>query len=467
MKKYKKGFTAPLVLVVVALAIIGSGATYFYVKDKQSTAKVIEQTNSKDEINLTNASQKIIDENVIKKNENLPAKLLISNKSISIVNKEGVTKKLIDADNESILSPMWSPNGKYIIYSRLNFDRDGTIGKFDYGKTGVSLIAVDSSEKRDLIMPGDKAYTDINWSPDSKYISYLVNGGEMVEIRNVETNKVTVTITSAGDSYKRGASPLVWINNNEFSYILDGKLYVGSFSNPQLKLIASDVKNEVFRFEGPVSVDPPSWSFDYRYVVYKNSSSLVIRDSSNQKKIEVGEKIKIEDAEGYGNEEYLNVSQIGWTRDNKYFYTENAYTKYDTNKSLKSVNLPDFNISSYEIPVNKDKSFSVSPDGKYIANYNQSYMFGKTKFYRTDNQKLVCPNLIIGNPVEPNDMLWPINLPSVLIAKKATSKLEEEVGKIVVVDIDECKVLTEISTIDSIEPDSYPSLYAVFSPYNR
>jgi hypothetical protein len=323
---------------------------------------------------------------------------------------------------------------------------------------------VNSSEKRDLIMPGDKAYTDINWSPDSKYISYLVNGGEMVEIRDVETNKVTVTITSSGTSYKRGASPLVWINNNEFSYILDGKLYIGNFSNPQSKLIASDVKNEVFRFEGPVSVDPPSWSFDHRYVVYKNSNSLVIRDSLSQKKIEVGKMIKNEAFEEFGDS--LNVSKIGWTRDNKYFYTENAYTKYDTNKSLKSVNLPDFKISSYDIPIDNGKSFSVSPDGKYIANYNQSYMFGRTKFYRTDNQTLVCPNLIIGNPVEPNDTLWPINLPSILIVKKATSKLEEEAGKMVVVDIDECKVLTEISTIDSINTDSYPFLYAVFSPSN-
>jgi hypothetical protein len=210
-----------------------------------------------------------------------------------------------------------SPDAKYFAYGHGKQTDEGCCGLYT---SALNTIAIGSMENLSVSDVGEKnthAKWHLSWSPDSKYLAYVVNDGIAFEI--MDTSNGAVVAKSSGE----GTSSVVWLSSEEYSYVQDSKLYIGTLKNPKSKTITDNVSNDLCVFEGPRYVAPPIWSKDGQWVSYYTKDNYVVLNKSGTNKYTA----KIGTSGTPGEDicgDYLDISPIGFDRSNNFYYeTEN------------------------------------------------------------------------------------------------------------------------------------------------
>src|SRR5262249_14526529 len=73
--------------------------------------------------------------------------------------------------------PTWSPDGKWIAFSRLLATRSGL------SSAGVALVSADAGQERTIALPPQGIPIYITWSPDGHFVSVLVQLGESLQLQ--------------------------------------------------------------------------------------------------------------------------------------------------------------------------------------------------------------------------------------------------------------------------------------------
>lgn len=312
-------------------------------------------------------------------------------RKLETVDKDGIIKPLVIPDNKDFIFGEFSvsPDGKYLVYTLYDSEQDGSLGKYDYLKTGLSLMTLSDQKTTEIFPRNMRAYTDIHWSADGKYFSYLVNGGASIEIKNSVTHKTVLTIPSPGS---RNLSPLVWIDNERFSFISENSLYSGTLQNPKERLIASDVDNGVAVFEGASYIDVPKWSDDGQYVAYFTQETLKVLDTLTNKQYKLGRILNDCSLTMTEDCSFPSIYSYQWF-DSVLYYIENDT---ETSNSLISdiTKLKYFNfVSSSTNTISEDVAYGAleeKDDSDYISFYDNASE--SHRLYDTKNHQVICQN---------------------------------------------------------------------------
>lgn len=322
---------------------------------------------------------------------------------------------------EDLLFSPFSPNRKFAI---LKHSKYGT-----HKNTGLFLIKTTYPyEITELIKPSLEIYSQITWSPDSNYVSCIIDEGKELRIFSVLNNQVVLSIKPATNNGLVGG--LTWENDSYFTYIIDGMIYKGVLDNPKEKLLASDADGGGL---SGYSSAPLEWSVDKRYVSYFSREYLVVLDTQTGKKYYLAAR---KDYENYDEPFTSDITPIGlgW-RENKYFLLEDKST-------VKYINFPSEEIKTYDLIADSDgfDNVELSNDGYYATLYNYAYSF--YRFYNLNNYNAYCQ--IDVNPgldklfLNNRDHSWEESGYALLEKRKYSGAKEYS---IMVVDINECKVL--------------------------
>lgn len=330
-----------LMLIVLCILIVTYVQTQV-IKKEHNLA-----TNSKvnvpnEETKLTNKTNQI---NYIAVEYTKPSPGVPPVSFLKLVSSGGASTTIISYSNENIYLRSFSPDYKYVVINHYNRDKHGSLCLFCEGKTGLAIIRLDASpyEIREVVPPGLSSQSNFSWSLDGKYLSYSVNETEKLRVMDVNSGKIVAEIKSEGmlvDGFRSyDAQPIFWFDQENFSYILDGNLYLGSVSNPQGKIIGTGVDNSVTQFEGSPTFLPPDWSPGRKYVSYFSTSSLVILNTVDNKQYKIVKNQVNPYDYGSGGEYIPETSQLGWRNDNEYLF-------YDV-EGLRAIILPEGKITTY------------------------------------------------------------------------------------------------------------------------
>ena len=116
---------------------------------------------------------------------------------------------------------------------------------------------------------------EINWSPDSKTISFIFSkngqrGGAVIDIHNDTVLFMeTIKRSEIDFGYSHSSfSPIVWMNSpKEIIYSSKGELTIYNLSTKRKKVIDHDVYDLYFGDRGYTEY-MPSWKIDNRFIVY-------------------------------------------------------------------------------------------------------------------------------------------------------------------------------------------------------
>ncbi|MBI3627049.1 hypothetical protein HY224_03315 [Candidatus Uhrbacteria bacterium] len=373
----------------------------------------------------------------INPNYTAPRRLMIADYNwIRLINSDGVEDMVTPYETDRIYDTAWSTDGKYISFIHWPSGKEDPISFFGSFKAGLSLISTQSPyELTELIPSGELAYGNIDWSPNSEYISYVINDGQGLEIRKIKNNQVVVSLKTKITKGSYGnASRVTWLDNNSYSYVLDGNYYIGTLNSPRAKLIATNALASHCVFEGPPDPIKPVWSKDARFTSFLKSKTMVVLDTITGRKIEFGKP----DNDGFCDG--VNINSLGWTSENKFFYTEYSLDKLAmrTSDTLKSIQMPQGKI---QIHTTKGPNHQVSPDGKYLA-----YGDIGVKIINLKTGQEICPDFFAKNdlysPFGDSSSSWFNNI---FLGKDRSG------FGLNLVDLSQCKSLAEFSdrTIES------------------
>lgn len=337
---------------------------------------------------------------------------------LNIRGSDGSLHALVSNSSWYIQDAQWLPDGKtvgltYIDDRELHaYDNEkGPSVPISYKEGLVLVSALQPYTVSELIPVGKMRLGYLNWSPDSKYVSYVINDGAIIEVRDVKKNKVVLNLQSR-QGVPGGARPLIWLDDTTFSYALDGNLYTGTLANPHQRLITRGVDNSECGGEGYYAIMAPDWSLDRKFVVYTTTSQLVVMDTTNGKKFTFLSSTDPNSCDTV-------VNGLRWSNKSTYFFSDHGI--------LTSIELPQGTILKHKIVgVDSADFLIISPDGKYA-------------FSNTDN---VFYNIVIGERSCKNDTVvsddsgWSEDQLSLFIAN--TSKDNE--SRIGIIDVTSCAV---------------------------
>lgn len=265
--------------------------------------------------------------------------------------------------------PVWSPNGKKIAITNLNFK-------------GIVVENIDDrTQKR--ITDDDGAGFRFSWSPDSKEIVYLsrkvkdgnpVNSIKLVEI---ETGRI-LELTSPGI----GVSMPTFTQSNEVIYSFKGTLIKRKWSNGTIgneEIIAENV---------PANIIIPSPKNDKLVIEDDNGIKLIDIDGKNKKTIvNNGEKDFACDAKvSLDGSKVLYANTVG-SKGHLFIYEINNEKLTDLGEGIFGQWLPDGRII-YCITMDDGKVNTASE--LYIINIDGT---GKLKITDTPNQIEIQPTV--------------------------------------------------------------------------
>ncbi len=290
---------------------------------------------------------------------------------------------------------------------------------FSSYKTGVAIMDANSPNNiTRLIEPGINAHTHLVWSPDSRYLSYIINDGAGFGMVDVISQK---EIFRFADQESIITGPIAWINDKKFSLIYNGVLYLGSPDNPEFKIVAEEAINSSPRFESPPALYSPVWSPDGRYVIYRTENSKTIKDVETGGQYQLGETYESKDNFGIKT---WSAHVIDWTKNNEFIFVE-----YD---KIKLAQIKNNNIEIREILETEPfYRFELIEDGPNLALYQSGFSEFPVKIYNIDDETYVCQEalisqyynsgttadgdvFIISNPLIPRFVQWPNNSSVVL-----------------------------------------------------
>jgi hypothetical protein len=257
--------------------------------------------------------------------QDVPTMLVRNAERFWIFQQNKLTEIPIALD-DSIGGEKISPDGNKIAFFYWNHDRDA-VGFFDSAKTGIAVVETKAPFKMSrLIDPGIDAHTYLSWSPDGRYLSYVLNSGQGVGMLDTITGKEVFRFSAdnyISDSFESGGRPIVWVDEDRFSFVFNGRLYLGTLSNPTKQVIATNVTNAEPAFEAPPFLYEPLWSPDGTYVMYRTKDSAIIQNINTNKKYQFGKQVEY----GLLGFHYLSVSAIGWTKNNEFLFREDNKLK--------------------------------------------------------------------------------------------------------------------------------------------
>lgn len=317
--------------------------------------------------------------------------------------KDGVLNKVpVPGSRNMIDSYDISPDGKNIVFTYYDYELDvNKTSKFTqmWGSrlAGLAVADITSLDKPTILFePGIDSYKKITWSPDGKYLSYILNDGKGIAMMDLTTKKEVFRKTSQTFSFQdvkfNGGRPIKWIDSTNFSYIFDGNLYIGDISNPTKEAVTGGVDGSLYYYESAPALFAPLWSPDKRFVEYIGETLPTIFDTTTKQKYTFGEIDESSVMFGSG----IMVTTIGWTKDNKFLYKD---TKNNILKSIK------FNNNKFETTDEKTSSETENYDliglGPNIittasGNYYASPDDTAIGIYDLDKKTSVCPNIGAG-----------------------------------------------------------------------
>lgn len=334
-------------------------------------------------------------------------------------------------DQESLYGFTIAPTFDRALFGRYNFDRDGSPnGMFGSGRNTLAVVDLAKNATAKNVGPDKQtAKWDIAWSPDGKYVAYVVNDGEALEILDVSANKVV--LTQKGEA----TTPVFWLKSDTFSFVQGGKLYSGSVSNPKAQVVAEGVDNSLCNFEGPPRLVAPLWSPSRTWVGYFTKNGYAVKNVKTGKVHTAKVAVSAED-DVCGAAPDIQV--IGFDAgDNLYFRTQNGNTTMKltsiTGEQAKYENL-------YAGPSKQLMSFS--PDGAYMV-FDAGTRGGTPVITEaTGQQSITCHNEFGfgGGLAADLGLAWSKQQPGTVVVSTSLPK-----GYVLsVLDLAHCKVLNHV-----------------------
>jgi len=258
-------------------------------------------------------------------------------------------KLLIDEtfmEMESVGSPMISPDGRHILFSRRWVDKMN-----DRSRSNLWIVDVEGTRVRELTH-GDWSDSSPVWSPDGKKIAFLSDrdGTSQIHVMWLDTREVAQLT-----HLERAAGGLRWSP--------DGKMLVFTSFEPDTKSIlpvkmVKKPKGAKWA-AGPTIVDRLTWARDGRGPVPKGYSHIYVVDA------ELGGTPRQLTTGDYSH------SDPQWSTDGtKVFFSairkpEAEYQRGDS--EIYSVDLKTLEVTTLTDRKGPDRGARVSPDGKWIA----------------------------------------------------------------------------------------------------
>ena len=308
-------------------------------------------------------------------------------------------------DGITIGHPKTSPDGNKVAlpYWHTKEHTNGPEGFDPPTETGITIIHTNAPyTATQIIKPEKDTHSHLSWSPDSRYISYMIDYGEGVGMMDTTTKKEVFRFHATKNDYERyergdiasvGGQPVVWINNNEFGVLYNGTLYLGTPTNPKQRIIAENINKsgmQYYKLKGRPSFYAHFLSPDGRYVVYRASDSAIMQDIETGKKYPFGRWDDGSDGgkqePNWRNEGWSIREEIGWTKENKLLFNEDGI--------LKQASVKDGILIIEEIvdlaPFGHEAT--LIENGPYLLLYGDSPP-EPIIVYNIDTQSQICPNL--------------------------------------------------------------------------
>jgi len=352
--------------------------------------------------------------------------------SIKVYNS-GNLVTLVDQE-DSTCCVEWSPDGSNIAYLGFNFD-DGQVALFGSSNTGIYTVETrEPYIARGIIAPGNFAHTHLSWSPDSRYLSYIIDDGAGIGMIDTRTGEKVLEFISgiwpngSVGEVPGGARPLTWVDDTHYSYIFDGTLYLGTLENPKEKVVASDANNTGCAFESARPIFAPKWSENGEYVMYTASDSGVIINVKNNERHEFG---SLDESESVFCNPSLNIESIGW-RNNEFLFVQDG--------SVKSIDALSGEIETKLDPDLERVEYELLEDRDVVALYD--YDKFSQQLYSLSKRSYVCGNLKLNRVLTSNDkyLLASLDIPQLGGWNNAKVALADEIQKIInIINIDNCE----------------------------
>ena len=104
---------------------------------------------------------------------------------IALVNLDGTGKQRLTENRDLDYYPVWSPDGKRIAFLSTSWKRSSSVSYLPTG-AGLYTMAADGSELTNAVpVPKNIALFPPVWSPDGKYLAFLVTEGQRVRFGKV------------------------------------------------------------------------------------------------------------------------------------------------------------------------------------------------------------------------------------------------------------------------------------------
>lgn len=334
-------------------------------------------------------------------------------------------------DQESLYGFTIAPAFDRAIFGRYNFDRDGSpSGMFGSGRNTLAVLDLAKDGAAKNVGPDKQtAKWNFRWSPDGKYVAYVVNDGQALEILDVGANKVVLNLKG------EATTPVFWLKSDVFSYVQNGKLYSGTISDPKAQIVAEGVDNSLCSFESPPALVAPLWSPTRTWVGYFTKNGYAVKNVKTGKVLTAKVAVSAEDDICGGSPD---IQVVGFDAgDSLFFRTENGATTMKlstiTGEQTKYENL-------YAGP--SKQLVEISPDGAYLV-FDAGTRGGTPVITEAAGQQsIVCHNQFGfgGGPAAGSGHAWSKEQSGTVVVSTGLPK-----GYVLsVLDLAHCKVLDHV-----------------------
>lgn len=198
-----------------------------------------------------------------------------------VVNSDGSGRKALTFGNQAAKdNPAWSPDGRFIAYTSLDFDDP-------HGSSELYVMDADGiNQRRVLKLPNDYvSAADPAWSPDGTQIVFALMDGDDSSLWVTNVNGAKAHRLSANSQIAQGSNPVWSPDGKKITY------HSNRNGNFDIYVVNADGTNEKQLTQGARENRCPIWSPDGKQLMFtskRNGSAdlyLMNADGSNQTQI--------------------------------------------------------------------------------------------------------------------------------------------------------------------------------------